>query len=144
MALTPKMKAFCDAYIANGGNATQAAIEAGYSKKTAYATGHENLRKPQIIEYIRTRTEEAEAKRVAKGDEVLKYLTEVMRGEDSEHAVLLGGDSAGEVVGYVDQKNRIKAAELLAKYHGLMTQNVNHSGDLSVTFVDDLEEDDGG
>ncbi|WBA79565.1 terminase small subunit [Endozoicomonas sp. GU-1] len=46
--LSPKQEAFCRAYITNGGNATQAAISAGYSKKTARVVGAENLTKPAI------------------------------------------------------------------------------------------------
>jgi phage terminase small subunit len=46
--LTPKQEQFCYEYLANGFNATKAAIKAGYAKKTAYAIGAENLKKPQI------------------------------------------------------------------------------------------------
>ena len=52
MKLTAKQQAFCEHYVANGFNATQAAISAGYSEKTAYIIGHENLSKPKIEEYI--------------------------------------------------------------------------------------------
>ena len=51
MSLTAKQKRFCDEYLIDL-NATQAAIRAGYSEKTAYRTGADNLRKPQIEEYI--------------------------------------------------------------------------------------------
>lgn len=50
--LTPKQKTFCKEYVRNGGNATQAAIVAGYSQKTAKYIGAENLTKPQISDYI--------------------------------------------------------------------------------------------
>ena len=50
MKLTPKQQAFCDYYIASG-NATEAAIKAGYSEKTARVVGCENLTKPNIREY---------------------------------------------------------------------------------------------
>ena len=46
--LTIKQEKFCYEYLANGFNATKAALAAGYSKKTAHATGWENLRKPEI------------------------------------------------------------------------------------------------
>lgn len=52
MSLTIKQKAFCDNYLANNGNATKAAIAAGYSVKVAYQQGAENLKKPAIIEYL--------------------------------------------------------------------------------------------
>jgi phage terminase small subunit len=50
--LTLKQDKFVKAYLLNGGNATQAAISAGYSKNTASETGYENLSKPQIKESI--------------------------------------------------------------------------------------------
>jgi len=49
--LTAKEKAFCERYILDW-NATQSAIHAGYSKKTAGVIGYENLKKPHIQEYI--------------------------------------------------------------------------------------------
>ena len=50
--LTPKQKAFADNYIANGGNATDAARKAGYSEKTAYSIGQQNLKKLDVSSYI--------------------------------------------------------------------------------------------
>jgi len=52
MKLTNKQDAFVKAYLLNGFNATQAAIEAGYSEKTAYSIGNENLSKPEIKKAI--------------------------------------------------------------------------------------------
>lgn len=57
--LTAKQKRFCDEYLIDL-NATQAAIRAGYSKKTARAIANENLTKPAIKEYINQRMEEKE------------------------------------------------------------------------------------
>lgn len=51
MALTDKQKRFCEEYVVDW-NATRAATAAGYSEKTAYSIGQENLRKPEIEEYI--------------------------------------------------------------------------------------------
>ena len=78
--LTPKQKAFADYYI-ECGNATEAAKRAGYSEKTAYRTGADNLKNPQIIDYIAERTKPKEDNRIASGDEVMEFLTAVMRGE---------------------------------------------------------------
>ncbi len=49
--LNDKQKRFCEEYLIDL-NATQSAIRAGYSKKTAYSIGDENLRKPEIKDYI--------------------------------------------------------------------------------------------
>ena len=80
MELTPKQKAFADYYLETG-NATEAAKRAGYSEKTAYAMGAENLRKPQISQYIADRQKQLEDKRIADISEVLQFFTSVMRGE---------------------------------------------------------------
>ena len=74
MALTEKQKRFCDEYLIDL-NATQAAIRAGYSEKTARQTATENLSKPYIREYIDKRLAEKDAELIADQDEVLKCLT---------------------------------------------------------------------
>ena len=69
--LTPKQKAFCDYYIITM-NATEAAIKAGYSKKTAKVIGSENLSKPYLKQYIDERMKEIEDKRIASIKEVME------------------------------------------------------------------------
>lgn len=101
--LTPKQKAFADNYIISG-NATEAAIKAGYSKKNARQIGSENLTKLDILEYIKERTAPAEQKRIATGDEVMQFFTRVMNGEEKD---TFGLDAS------LDTK--IKAAVELAK-----------------------------
>lgn len=78
--LTPKQKKFCDEYLKLG-NATQAAKNAGYSEKTAYRTGADNLKVPHILDYINARQEQIASKDIADIEEIMKYLTDVMRGE---------------------------------------------------------------
>lgn len=80
MALTIKQKKFADYYIKTG-NVTEAAKEAGYSAKTAYSIGSENLKKPEVSAYIEKRLKELEDSRIADASEVLKFYTSVMRGE---------------------------------------------------------------
>jgi phage terminase small subunit len=76
--LTEKQKRFIDYYVETG-NATEAAILAGYSEKTAKQIGSENLSK--LDSYIKERLKPIDNKRIADADEVLQYLTAVMRGE---------------------------------------------------------------
>ena len=78
--LTSKQKNFCDEYIICQ-NATEAAIKAGYSKKTAGTQGYENMQKPHIRACIDEKMKEHQSKMVATQQEVLEYLTAVMRGE---------------------------------------------------------------
>ena len=80
MPLTLKQKAFADYYIETG-NASEAARRAGYSKNSAYSIGDENLKKPEISAYIKSRLSEIDAGRIATADEVMKFYTSVMRGE---------------------------------------------------------------
>ncbi|MBQ7006861.1 MAG: terminase small subunit, partial [Oscillospiraceae bacterium] len=85
--MTTKQMRFCDEYLIDL-NATQAAIRAGYSEKTARAIGAENLTKPNIREYIEKRLAEKESALIADQDEVLKYLSSVMRRELKENIVV--------------------------------------------------------
>lgn len=78
--LTPKQKAFADYYI-ECGNASEAAIRAGYSEKSAKEIGCENLTKPNIAAYIADRVRPTEENRIASGQEVMEFFTAVMRGE---------------------------------------------------------------
>lgn len=121
--LTAKQQRFVDEYLIDL-NATQAAIRAGYAKKTAYSIGEENLRKPEIKSRIETRMAEKEAALIADQDEVLKYLTSVMRGRSRASVVVVEniGDymsQAREMEKSPDEKERLKAAELLGKRYGL-------------------------
>lgn len=78
--LTPKQKAFADYYIETG-NAEESAVRAGYSKKYARGNAHKLVAHSCISAYIAERTAPTEQKRIATGDEVMEFLTAVMRGE---------------------------------------------------------------
>ncbi|RKD22444.1 phage terminase small subunit [Caminicella sporogenes DSM 14501] len=146
MKLTEKQKRFCDYYIETG-NATEAAIRAGYSEKTARFIGAENLTKPNIKTYIDKKLKELEDKRIAKAEEVLKYLTSVMRGEEKEEVVVTEniGDfesKARIIKKQVSAKERIKAAELLGKRYAMWTERQQIDGVATIQIIDDIEEED--
>ena len=88
MPLNDRQKRFCELYVANGHNATKAALDAGYSEKTARTIGSENLSKPDIQEYIKELAAPGDNKRIADAREVLEYLTSVMRREAKEYTVV--------------------------------------------------------
>lgn len=115
--LTLKQKKFADEYIISG-NATIAAIKAGYSEKTAGQTGAENLKKPYIKSYIDERLKVIESKKTATHQEVIEYLTSVMRGEQREQTLIGRGQGFQETT-YIDvsAKDRLKAADILNKIH---------------------------
>lgn len=123
--LTDKQKRFCDEYLIDC-NATQAAIRAGYSKRTAGVIGDENLKKPKIRARIDERMAEKESELIATQDEVLKYLTSVLRGKSEAEDLAVEGIGKGfskarNVRKAPSEMDRLKAAEQLAKCYGLYT-----------------------
>ena len=141
--MTDKQKIFCDEYLIDL-NATQAAIRAGYSKRTANRIGTENLSKPVIKAYIAARMAEKQNKLIADQDEVLKYLTSVLRGETQSEVVVVEniGDFRSEartMQKAPDEKERLKAAELLGKRYSLFKENMDVKHTATVMIVDDLD-----
>ncbi|MEX3469058.1 terminase small subunit [Staphylococcus hominis] len=141
MKLTVKQQKFADEYIRLG-EVTKAAINAGYSTKSAYAVGSENLKKPSIKSYIDKRLEELKKESIAEQDEILQYLTSVMRGETTEQ-ILVGQGMGYQEIDSMDvgAKDRIKAAELLGKRYRMWTEKVEAEVTTPI-FVDDVPEDD--
>lgn len=133
--MTARQMRFCDEYLIDL-NATQAAIRAGYSEKNARNIASENLAKPNIKEYIEKRMAEKEAALIADQDEVLKYLTRVLRGESSS-SVLARNEMGGEDVieKPPDEKERLEAAKLLGKRYGLYTEKVEADVDTELTIT---------
>ena len=123
MKLTPKQKAFADYYIELG-NAIEAAQKAGYKGNNLNRIASENLSKLDIKQYIEEKMEEISSNRIAKAEEVLQYLTRVIRDEETEQVVVT--KSAGDFITEIeivdkklDAKDKIKASELLAKRYYL-------------------------
>ena len=111
--MTPKQKKFCDEYIKSG-NAKQSAIKAGYSPKTAYSIGNENLNKPELKAYIDERLKELSNHKILSAQEVLEYLSRVVAGKETEYVATSKGVFPDVPV---SAKDRISAAkELLKRY----------------------------
>ena len=143
MKLNARQKAFCEYYVACG-NATEAAIKAGYSKRTARSIGQRLLTYVDIKSYVKELMDKAESKRIASAEEVLQNLTSMMRGEIQEEIVVVEGEgdgvsSARIVKKQVSAKERIKAAELLGKRHILWTDKTNIEGIIPVMIVGENE-----
>lgn len=124
--LTEKQKRFIDYYIETA-NATESARKAGYSAKTAKNIGAENLTK--LNYFIQEKLEEKENKRIASQDEVLEYLTKVMRGEEKDQ---FGLDAS--------LQDRTKCAELLGKRYGTFKEKVDANVSIPVVIEDDITE----
>lgn len=141
--MTEKQKRFCDEYLIDC-NATQAAIRAGYSKTRASEQAYQLLQKTTVQKYLSERMSEKESELIAAQDEVLKYLTSVIRGK-SKSSVLARDESGAERVieKPPDEKERLKAAELLGKRYGLYTDKVDLDADtelhISIDYGDGSE-----
>ena len=107
MALNARQRAFVEAYC---GNATEAAITAGYSKKTAASIGERLLRNVEIKEALKEREKERLSSLIATREERQRFWTSMMRDEDRKEA------------------DRLKASELLAKSEGDFLDRAELSG----------------
>lgn len=138
--MTIKQQRFADEYIISA-NATQAAIKAGYSQKYANTNASKLLQNTTIKSYIDERLADLQSKKVASQQEVLEYLTSVMRGEETEQTVIGVGDLGQELTDIeVSAKDRIKAAELLGKRYRMWTdkQEVEVQGTVVFANEDDI------
>ncbi len=156
MALTEKQILFCHEYLIDL-NATQAAIRAGYSEKTAGQTASRLLRNVKVQEYLQKIMNDKQSGLIATQDEVLETLTAVMRRQQKEQVVAserhrrsyfdeegrkVTEDTEVPVTVEIDTKisDVNKAAELLGKRYGLFSDKVNVETTAKVVIVDDLEE----
>ena len=145
MALSEKQRLFFKEYIVDS-NATQAAIRAGYSKKTAYSQGQRLLKNVEGQNYMKELMAEREATLIADQDEVLKYLTAVLRGESKSTEIVVEGTGDGcsearTILKEPSEKDRLKAAELLGKRYSLFTDKVQQEVDMDLTITVDYGDD---
>jgi len=131
--LTAKQQRFCDEYLIDL-NATQAAIRAGYSEKTAKQIANENMTKPYLREYIDKRLAEKDKELIADQDEILKYLTAVMRGTETDEQCVVDLEGGVSKIPVRKQVNQLKAAEMLAKRYGLLVDKMEVDADMEMTI----------
>lgn len=138
--LTVKQKKFCDYYISSG-NATESAIKAGYSKRTAKETGYENLTKPHIQEAIQTHTIKDEEHRMLKAEERQKWLSDVLDGKIKEKRTIKLENGEMAVIEEEPSLDTIyKAHELLNKMQGQYLQRVDIQGEIKTDKMNDILE----
>ncbi|HAC2411867.1 TPA_asm: terminase small subunit [Listeria monocytogenes] len=146
MKLTKKQIIFCEEYVANFGNATKAAIAAGYSKKTAYSIANENLKKPELQEYIAQLTEAANSERLMKVEEALSISASIARGEPQAYEYI-EYDESGDQIAFerkaisASVKERNAALEHIYKANSAFIDK-QELDIKSVIFVDDVPRDD--
>jgi len=114
MALTAKQQRFVDEYMIDL-NATQAAIRAGYSERTASETGYENLRKPQIAEEIAKRQQKHAEKSEMTVEWVLQQYRDIILGTKETEPNTARG-----------------ALDSVAKHLGMFKEKVEHSGEINI------------
>lgn len=135
--MTERQKRFCDEYLIDL-NATQAAIRAGYSERSASSIGERILRNDDVRSYISEQLERIHNENTADAKEVMEYLTAVMRGKSVSHVLAFVGDGCQEVVEKPpDEKERLRAAELLGKRYGLFTDKVDLDADTELKITID-------
>ena len=142
MALSLRQKRFADEYLISS-SALDAARRAGYSEKYAKAQSHKLLENVGIKKYIDERLKRLEDEKIAKQEEVLRYLSAVLRGETESEIVVVEniGDYQSEarrILKAPDEKDRLKAAELLGKRYGLFTDRLQLDPDALVRIIDDI------
>ncbi|OAZ15917.1 terminase [Lactococcus lactis RTB018] len=116
MKLTEKQKKFADYYIELG-NATQAAIKAGYSAKYANTNASKLLQNTTIKSYIDERMEQLASERIMSAQEILERLTKIAKADITETVIISGVDGVEEVKKPPDFKVQIQAMkELLKRY----------------------------
>ena len=145
--LTAKQQRFVDEYLIDL-NATQAAIRAGYTPKYANTNASKLLQNTTIRDMIAKRMAEKEAELIASQDEVLRYLTAVMRGESHAEVVVVEGVGEGcsearTMQKAPDEKERLKAAELLGKRYALFTEKVETVTDMQLNIHVDYCDENG-
>jgi phage terminase small subunit len=135
--LTLKQESFCNEYLIDL-NATQSAIRAGYSKKTAQRIGSENLSKPLIAAEIQELFNRRAERTAIDGDWVLKKLQKVAERCMQEEAVMVKGEAGMEESGEFkfDSAGANKSLELIGKHHKLFTEKVEHGGEVAFTQIE--------
>lgn len=137
--MNERQRRFADEYIISG-NATDAAIKAGYSSKYANTNASKLLQNTTIKSYIDERLAQLASEKIATQEEVLTYLTSVMRGETQEQTLCSIGELGQQVIDIdVGAKDRIKAAELLGKRHRLWTDKVEADVSGTVVFANESD-----
>ncbi len=143
--MTDKQKKFCDEYLIdlNATKAYKAAYPNVKSESAAMSGASRLLRNVKVKAYIDEQLEKINSEKVADAKEVMEYLTSVLRGESQSEIVVIEGTGDGcsdarRMSKAPDEKDRLKAAELLGKRYGLFSEKVELEGDIGVTIVDDV------
>lgn len=142
--LSEQQKRFCERYQLSF-NATLAAKEAGYSADSARTTASRLLKKANVQTYLTQLREDVRAEEIATEQEVLKKLTATMNGATNTEVVVVEGVGDGRSKARIvekkpDERDQLKAAELLGKHLGLFQGSASVSIKTPVVILDDLSD----
>lgn len=135
--MTGKKQAFINAYLEDiKRNRTAAAIAAGYSPKTAKQAAYKLMNDAEVKKAIDEAEKERHEQNTAKADEVIEFLTSVIRGDETEAVPLSVGKGKQKLFeSKAAVRDRIKAAELLGKYYDIFDGNNNKAADTGGVIV---------
>lgn len=138
MKLNERQRRFADEYVISG-VAYSAAVKAGYSEKYANVGAHKLLANVRIAEYIAKRMDELNSNKVADQQEIMEFLTAVIRGEVTEPALIMARDGSQKVIEIKPGVNVRKTAAVdLGKRYAMWTEKLRVEGAVDVTFIDDI------
>ena len=147
--MTPKEKKFADEWLidCNGTRAYMAAYPNVKNNKSAGVLANKLLAKASVRQYVDGKLAELSSKKIASAEEVMEYLTSVLRGVSSAEVIVVEGIGVGysearAVQKKPDEKEKLKAAELLGKRYGLFTDKLEVDGNAKVVITDDIPKDD--
>ncbi len=148
-SITDKQKRFADEYLidCNATRAYKAAYPSVKKDETASVNASRLLSKAKVKEYIDKKLSEISSAKIADATEVMEYLTSVLRGESRSEIVVVEGcgegvSSARSIEKAPDEKDRLKAAEMLGKRYGLYTDKVDLGGAVSIVISGENEIED--
>ena len=121
--LTKMQRDFCNEYLKNGGNGTQAALKAGYSPATATRQASQVLKKPVVQEYLQRAQKRLEKADIAKVEDILYKLTKMMDDPN------------------VTDQNKLKAMDMLLKVQGAYLERVEVTKNNIKIVIDEGEAD---
>lgn len=149
--MTDKQQRFADEYLidCNGTRAYKAAYPSVKRDATAAAAATRLLKNVNVKAYIEERLAALSSAKIADAQEVMEYLTSVLRGESLSEVVVVEGTGEGcsdarRMEKAPDEREKLKAAELIGKHLGMFTDNVRLTGDMGVQIIDDIPADGAG
>lgn len=141
--MTEKQRLFADEYLKdlNGTRAYKTIYTTIKNDNVAAVRANTLLKQKDISDYISKRLEEIHNENTADIQEVMEYLTSVMRAKSESYVMIMNGNGMQKVIQKPpDEKERLKAAELLGKRFGMFTDNVDVTSNGKTVIVDDIDE----